>query len=124
MKIANLVLGFHVSEISLVLMLGLAWIDPVFIEQIQPGYIASLPIIFVAEFLFGHAGVGLSFPVFFKGILRWIAGLFVISLYGGFFIALFQMGFPWLPIVNFVWITVSRVYRAEVNFIKKKKDGL
>lgn len=119
--IANPIFGLHTSEISLILMLGLAWIDPVFIEQIQPGFIAMLPVIFVAEFIFGHAGVGLSLLVFFQGILRWLAGLFVISLYGGFLFLVFQMGFPWLLIVNFVWVTVSRGYRAEVSFRKDKK---
>ena len=121
--IADRIFGLHTSEISLILMLGLAWINPVFIEQIQPGFIAMLPVIFVAEFIFGHAGVGLGLLFAHQGhwFLRWFLGLFVISLYGGFLIVLFQMGFPWLPIVNFVWVTVSRGYRAEVSFRKDKK---
>ncbi len=115
------IFGSRTGEISLILMLGVAWINPRFIEQIQPGFIAILPVIFMAEFIFGHAGVGLCLPIFFQGILRWFAGLFVISLYGIFLVVLFWLGIPWLLIANFLWITVSRIYRAEVIFKINKK---
>jgi hypothetical protein len=118
--LANRFLGLPISERTLVLILGLAWIDPMFVEGFQPGFIASLPILVVAEFIFGHAGVGFSLPVFFQGILRWMSVLFVISLYGVFLFALIRMG-NGLLVASFVWITVSRVYRAEVDFMKDGK---
>ena len=125
MLIADMVFGMYLSEIFFIVLLGLAWVNPVFVEQLQAGFIATLPVIFVAEFIFGHAGVGFGLLFAQQGhwFLRWFLGLFVISLYGGFLILLFQMGLPWLPIVNFVWVTVSRGYRARVSFSKVNKKG-
>lgn len=118
--LVNLFARFPLSEISLVLLLVVAWINPETIENFQPGFIASLPILYAAEFIFGHASIGFCLPVFFTGVLRWIAGLFIILLYSGFFFVLFKMGHQ-IQMALFLWITISRVYRAENNFLKNKK---
>lgn len=118
--LANPLFYFPIGEIFLVLTLALAWINPAVVENIQTGFIASLPLLFAAEFIFGHASVGFCVPIFFEGILRWSMGLFIVLLYSGFFYFLFKTGHT-LQMVSFLWITISRVYRSEQNFITNKK---
>lgn len=111
---ADWVFQFALSELALVVLLGAAWIDPGFVERIRPGFVASLPILFVAEFILGHASVGLTMTVFFEGILRWAFVLFLGLLYAGFFYALFRFGHV-VQVAFFLWITLARLYRAETS---------
>lgn len=112
---ADGVFHFALSELSLVVLLGVAWISPDIVERIRPGFVASLPILFVAEFILGHASVGFSVTVLFEGILRWSFLLFLVLLYAGFFYALFLFGHV-VQVAFFLWITLSRLYRAEASF--------
>lgn len=114
---------YPVGESFLVFTLMIAWVDPAAIENFHPGFISSLPIIFVAEFVMGHASVGFCLPIFFEGILRWLSGIFIICLYSMFFYFLFVAGNP-LQVVTFLWITISRLYRSEHNFLEKDKEKL
>lgn len=111
---ADRMFHFALSELSLVVLLGVAWIDPWCVENFRPGFIASLPILFVAEFILGHARVGLAVLVLFEGMLRWLLGLFLALLYAGFFYALFLFGHV-VQVAFFLWITLSRIYRADVS---------
>ena len=111
---ADRIFQFALSELSLVVLLGVAWINPGFVESIRPGFVASLPVLFVAEFILGHASVGLTVTVLFEGMLRWAFVLFVVLLYAGFFYALFLFGHV-VQVAFFLWITLSRLYRAEAS---------
>ena len=106
---------FALSEWCLVVFLGAAWISPETVESIYPGFIASLPMLFVAEFILGHATVGFAVPLQFEGALRVVLTLVVIVFYSGFFVILFLLGNA-LQIGIFLWITLSRFYRADVSF--------
>ncbi len=107
----------------MVSLLVLSWINPSWVESIQPGFFPSIPLIFIAEFVFGHAGVGFSLPVFFDGVKRWLAIVFVTSLYGLFFMVLWKTG-QVLTVLTFVWLTISRVYRADLEFVKNSKEKM
>ena len=111
---ADRMFQFALSELSLVVLLGVAWINPGFVESIRPGFVASLPVLFVAEFILGHASVGLTVTVLFEGMLRWAFVLFLVFLYAGFFYALFLFGHA-VQVAFFLWITVARLYRAETS---------
>ena len=112
---ADRLLLFGLSEWSLVVLLGMAWISPEFVEGLRPGFIAGLPILFLAEFLFGHAGAGLAVVLKFEGILRWFFVLFLLLMYGIWFVLLFRLGFG-IQAAFFLWITLARIYRAERSF--------
>ena len=113
--LANPLFRFALSEWCLVVFLGAAWISPETIESIYPGFIACLPMLYVAEFILGHATVGFAMPLQFDGTLRVLLTLVVITLYAGFFVILFLLGNA-LQIGIFLWITLSRFYRADVSF--------
>lgn len=112
---ADRMFHFGLSELSLVVLLGVAWINPEFVESIRPGFVASLPILFVAEFILGHASVGLVMPLIAEGIVRWLLALFVVLLYAMFFYALFVFGHA-IQVAFFLWITMARAYRAELGY--------
>ncbi len=109
-----------IGEFTLVVLLFFSWINPDALELMQPGFFASIPFLFVAEFIFGHAGVGFSLPVFFVGFKRWLAAAFVIALYGVFLTILWKVGHQ-LTVLTFTWISISRVCRAELDFTKNPK---
>lgn len=114
---ANRIFQFGLSELSLVVLLGVAWVSPQFVEAVRPGFIANLPILFLAEFILGHASVGLVMPLIAEGVVRWLLALFIGLLYAGFFYALFLFG-NGIQVTFFLWITLARVYRAERGFQK------
>ncbi len=74
----------------------------------------ALLLIALAEFILGHASVGVTVTVLFGGMLRWAFVLFVVLLYAGFFYALFRLGHV-VQVAFFLWITLSRLYRAEAS---------
>ncbi len=103
------------GELSLVLLLGAAWVVPQVVEAMQPGFLAGLPLLFVAEFVFGHASAGMSVAVKFEGIGRWLFGLALALIYGIWFVLLFRMGSE-IQAAFFLWITIGRIYRADAEF--------
>ncbi|MFA6167158.1 MAG: hypothetical protein WC700_11125 [Gemmatimonadaceae bacterium] len=95
----------------------MAWIDPQVVEAMQPGFLAGLPLLFVAEFIFGHASAGMSVAVKFEGVGRWLFACFLTLIYAIWFVLLFRMG-SGIQAAFFLWITVGRIYRADAEFRK------
>lgn len=112
-----------VGEALLVLSLVLAWVHPQTIDFIKPGFVASLPLLFAAEFILGHAAVGFSAPFIVSGILRVFFSLFIIALYGGFFYFLCRAG-QVLQVAIFLLVTISRIMRAHSNMPKLENNML
>ncbi len=96
------------------MLLGAAWVVPDVVEALQPGFLAGLPLLFVAEFIFGHASAGMSVALKFEGMGRWLFGLALALIYGIWFVLLFRMG-SGIQAAFFLWITISRIYRADAE---------
>lgn len=84
----------------------------------QPGFFAGLPLLFVAEFIFGHASAGMSVAVTFDGVGRWLLVLFLTLIYAIWFVLLFRMG-SGIQAAFFLWITIGRIYRADADFRRR-----
>lgn len=112
---ANRLFQAGIGEWSLVLLLGAAWISPGFVETVRRGFLAGLPLLFVAEFIFGHASAGMSVALKFEGVGRWLFALFLTLIYGIWFVLLFRMG-SGIQAAFFLWITAGRLYRADAEF--------
>jgi hypothetical protein len=106
---------FGLSEWSLVVLLGVAWINPEFVERIRPGFIAGLPMLFVTEFVFSHAAAAMGVSAKFEGIGKWLFVVFLVLIYGMWFVLLLQWGFG-IQAAFFLWLTAGRIYRAESRF--------
>ena len=112
---ANRLFAFGLSEWSLTALLGATWISPEFVENLRPGFLAGMPMLFVTEFIFSHAAAGMGVSAKFKGIGKWLFVVFLLLIYGLWFGLLVQQGFA-IQAAFFLWLTTGRIYRAEGSF--------
>jgi len=112
---ANRLFVFGLSEWSLVVLLGATWISPEFVENFRPGFLAGMPMLFVTEFVFSHAAAGMGVSAKFKGIGKWLFVVFLLLIYGMWFVLLVKLGYG-IQAAFFVWLTAGRIYRAESSF--------
>jgi hypothetical protein len=112
---ANRLFVFGLSEWSLVVLLGATWISPEFVENLRPGFLAGLPMLFVTEFIFSHAAGAMGVSAKFKGIGKWLFVVFLVLIYGMWFVLLVQWGYG-IQAAFFLWLTAGRIYRAESSF--------
>lgn len=112
---ANRLFVFGLSEWSLMVLLGVAWISPEFVDRFRPGFIAGLPMLFVTEFVFSHAAGAMGVSAKFEGIGKWLFVVFLVLIYGMWFVLLVKWGFG-IQAAFFLWLTAGRIYRAESSF--------
>ncbi len=112
---ANRLFVFGLSEWSLVVLLGVAWISPEFVERLRPGFVTGLPMLFMTEFVFSHAAGAMGVSAKFEGIGKWLFVVFLVLIYGMWFVLLVKWGFG-IQAAFFLWLTAGRIYRAESSF--------